>query len=78
MPIMTCIEDLRLAARRRVPRAFFDYAEAGSYGQETLRANREDLSRIKLRQRVLVDVSQRDLSTTVTGFGRVFPHRASG
>src|SRR5215831_5802961 len=64
---MTCIEDLRQAARRRVPRAFFDYAEAGSYSQETLRANREDLARIKLRQRVLVDVSQRDLATTIMG-----------
>jgi L-lactate dehydrogenase (cytochrome) len=67
VPIMTCIEDLRRAARRRVPRAFFDYAEAGSYGQETLRANREDLSRVKLRQRVLVDVAERDLSTTIIG-----------
>jgi L-lactate dehydrogenase (cytochrome) len=64
---MTCIEDLRQAARRRVPRAFFDYAEAGSYAQETLRANRADLERIRLRQRVLVDVSQRDLSTTIIG-----------
>jgi L-lactate dehydrogenase (cytochrome) len=64
---MTCIEDLRQAARRKVPRAFFDYAEAGSYSQETLRANREDLERIKLRQRVLVDVSQRDLATTILG-----------
>ena len=35
---MTCIEDLRQVARRRVPRAFFDYAEAGSYSQQTLRA----------------------------------------
>ncbi|HZN31276.1 MAG TPA: alpha-hydroxy acid oxidase [Xanthobacteraceae bacterium] len=64
---MTCIEDLRQQARRKVPRAFFDYAEAGSYSQETLRANREDLERIKLRQRVLVDVSQRDLTTTIIG-----------
>src|SRR5262245_52379369 len=64
---MTCIEDLRQQARRKVPRAFFDYAEAGSYSQETLRANREDLERLKLRQRVLVDVSQRDLSTTIIG-----------
>jgi len=64
---ITCIEDLRLAARRRVPRAFFDYAEAGSYGQETLRANREDLARVKLRQRVLVDVAERELSTTIIG-----------
>jgi L-lactate dehydrogenase (cytochrome) len=64
---ITCIEDLRDVARRKVPRAFFDYAEAGSYSQETLRANRSDLERIKLRQRVLVDVSQRDLGTTILG-----------
>jgi L-lactate dehydrogenase (cytochrome) len=64
---VTCIEDLRLLARRKVPRAFFDYADAGSYSQETLRANRDDLERIKLRQRVLVDVSQRDLTTTIIG-----------
>src|SRR6266849_4791872 len=64
---MTCIEDLRQVARRKVPRAFFDYAEAGSYSQQTLRANRDDLERIKLRQRVLVDVSQRDLTTTIIG-----------
>src|SRR6266704_6713132 len=67
MRTMTCIEDLRQTARRKVPRAFCDYAEAGSYSQETLRANREDLERIKLRQRVLVDVSQRDLATTIMG-----------
>src|SRR5262252_3422299 len=67
MRTVTCIEDLRRLARRKVPRAFFDYAEAGSYSQETLRANREDLERIKLRQRVLVDVSQRDLTTTILG-----------
>jgi L-lactate dehydrogenase (cytochrome) len=63
----TCIEDLRQMARRRVPKAFFEYAEAGSYSQETLRANCEDLTRIKLRQRVLVDVSQRDLTTSILG-----------
>jgi L-lactate dehydrogenase (cytochrome) len=69
MPLrtMTCIEDLRQVARRKVPRAFFDYAEAGSYSQQTLRANRADLERIKLRQRILVDVSQRDLTTTIVG-----------
>jgi L-lactate dehydrogenase (cytochrome) len=64
---VTCIEDLRRAARRRVPRAFFGYAEAGSYSEETLRANRADLQRIGLRQRVLIDVSQRDTSTTIVG-----------
>ena len=67
MRTMTCIEDLRQAARRKVPRAFFDYAEAGSYPQETLRANRADLERIKLRQRVLVDCRQRSLRTTILG-----------
>src|SRR6476620_7852854 len=67
MRTMTCIEDLRRAAARKVPRAFFDYAEAGSYGEGTLRANRAELDRIKLRQRVLVDVSQRDLATTIMG-----------
>src|SRR5215831_11188304 len=67
MRTVTCIEDLRQTARRKVPRAFFDYAEAGSYSEATLRANREDLERIKLRQRVLVDVSQRDLTTTIMG-----------
>jgi L-lactate dehydrogenase (cytochrome) len=65
--LVTCVEDLRRIARRKVPRAFFDYAEAGSYSQQTLRANREDLERLKLRQRILVDVSQRDLTTTILG-----------
>jgi L-lactate dehydrogenase (cytochrome) len=67
MRTVTCIEDLRQVARRKVPRAFFDYAEAGSYSQQTLRANRTDLERIALRQRVLVDVSERDLTTTMLG-----------
>ena len=67
MRTATCIEDLRQAARRKIPRMFFDYAEAGSYAEETLRANRADLERIKLRQRVLVDVSRRDLRSTIVG-----------
>jgi len=67
MQTLTCIDDMRQAARRRVPRMFFDYADRGSYAEETLRANRDDLERIKLRQRVLVDVSQRDLRTTIIG-----------
>jgi L-lactate dehydrogenase (cytochrome) len=67
MKTITCIEDLRQLARRRVPRAFFEYADSGSYNEETLRANRADLEKIKLRQRVLVDVSERSLATTVVG-----------
>jgi L-lactate dehydrogenase (cytochrome) len=64
---MTCIEDLRDLARRRVPRAFFDYADSGSYSEGTLRANRTDLEKIMLRQRVLVDVSGRSQETTILG-----------
>src|SRR6516225_8569614 len=67
MKHITCIEDLRELHRRRVPKAFFDYADRGSYAEETLRANRDDLQQIKFRQRVLVDVSKRDLSTLILG-----------
>jgi L-lactate dehydrogenase (cytochrome) len=67
MKTMTCIEDLRQTARRRVPRAFFEYAEGGSYAEQTLNANRADLEAIKLRQRILVDVSNRSTHTTILG-----------
>src|SRR6516164_4947671 len=67
MKTITCIEDLRVLARRRVPKAFFEYADGGSYNEETLRANRADLESIKLRQRVMVDVSERSLATTIIG-----------
>jgi len=61
------IEDLRLRARRNVPKMFFDYADAGSYNQETLRANRSDFEKLKLRQRVLVNVDRRSTATTILG-----------
>src|SRR5881392_3463786 len=67
MKHITCIEDLRQLHKRRVPKAFFDYADRGSYTEDTLRANSEDLQQIKFRQRILVDVSKRDLSTTILG-----------
>src|SRR6202048_3643625 len=67
MKHITCIEDLRQVHMRKVPKAFFDYADRGSYAEETLRANRDDLQQIKFRQRILVDVSKRDLSTTILG-----------
>jgi len=73
MKIMTCIEDLRQAAHRKVPRAFIDYAEAGSYAEQTLRANRDDLERIKLRQRILCDVSKRSTKTTILGEPAALP-----
>jgi L-lactate dehydrogenase (cytochrome) len=67
MKNIACIEDLRALARRKVPKAFFEYADSGSYNEETLRANRADLEPIKLRQRVMVDVSERSLATTIIG-----------
>src|SRR5476651_556292 len=67
MKHITCIEDLRQVHMRKVPKAFFDYADRGSYSEDTLRANRDDLQAIKFRQRILVDVSKRDLSTTILG-----------
>ena len=73
MKTMTCIEDLRQAAHRKVPRAFIDYAEAGSYAEETLRANRADLERIKLRQRILCDVANRSTKTTILGEPAALP-----
>src|SRR3954471_1031808 len=63
----TCIADLRQRAQQTVPKMFFDYADRGAYAEETFRANRADLERIKLRQRVLVDVSQRSVATTIIG-----------
>jgi len=73
MKHITCIEDLRQLHQRRVPKAFFDYADRGSYAEETLRANREDLQQIKLRQRILVDVSKRDMKTTILGEPAALP-----
>ncbi len=67
MKLMTCIEDLRQTARRKVPHAFFDFVEGGSYAERTLQANCADLERIKLRQRILVDVADRSTRTTILG-----------
>jgi L-lactate dehydrogenase (cytochrome) len=73
MKHITCIEDLRQLHMRRVPKAFFDYTDRGSYAEETLRANRADLEAIKFRQRILVDISSRDLSTTILGEPAALP-----
>jgi L-lactate dehydrogenase (cytochrome) len=67
MKEVACIEDLRRLHQKRVPKVFFDYADSGSYSEQTLRANSLDLQKIELRQRVLVDISNRDLSTTIVG-----------
>jgi L-lactate dehydrogenase (cytochrome) len=73
MKRITCIEDLRLLHQKRVPRAFFDYTDRGSYTEDTLRANRSDLEKIKFRQRILVDVSKRELKTTILGEPAAMP-----
>jgi len=64
---ITCVADLRDLARKRVPRAFFDYDDRGSYDEVTLRDNRAVFDRIHLRQRVMIDVDRRDLTTEVIG-----------
>ena len=73
MKNVTCIEDLRAIHKRRVPKAFFDYCDRGSYTESTLRANRSDLDQIKFRQRILVDVSSRTLNTTILGEPATMP-----
>ncbi|MBS4084647.1 MAG: alpha-hydroxy-acid oxidizing protein [Rhizobiales bacterium] len=67
MQTITCVEDLREIYKRRVPKMFIDYAESGSYSEQTLRWNREDLQKIKLKQKILTDVSKRDTKTTIAG-----------
>ncbi len=67
MPIITCIDDLRRLAKRRVPRMFYDYADSGSWTESTYRANQDDFTALKLRQRVMVDASQRSLDSTLLG-----------
>jgi L-lactate dehydrogenase (cytochrome) len=66
-PTITNIEDLRLLAKRRVPRMFYDYADSGSWTESTYRANETDFARIKLRQRVAVDMTNRSLVSTMVG-----------
>jgi L-lactate dehydrogenase (cytochrome) len=67
MPVITNIEDLRQLARRKLPKAIFEYVDHGSYDQLSLNANREDLKAIRFRQRVLIDADNRSLGTTMLG-----------
>ena len=59
MPVITNIEDLRVLAQKRVPRMFYDYADSGSWTESTYRANEADFHKIKLRQRVAVNMENR-------------------
>ena len=67
MTVITCIEDLRALAQRRMPRMFYDYADSGSWTEGTYRANEADFQRIELRQRVAVNMENRSTATTMVG-----------
>ena len=67
MTVITTIEDLRVLAQKRVPRMFYDYADSGSWTESTYRANEEDFQKIKLRQRVAVNMEGRTTATTMVG-----------
>ena len=67
MTVITNVEDLRVLAQRRVPRMFYDYADSGSWTESTYRANEADFQRIKLRQRVAVNMEGRSTRTTMVG-----------
>jgi L-lactate dehydrogenase (cytochrome) len=71
--VILSIEDLRVRARRRIPRAIFDYADGGSYQETTLKANAADLDAIQLRPRVMIDVSDIKLATTLAGAAAAMP-----
>ena len=64
---ITCIEDLRVIAKRRVPRMFYDYCDSGSYTESTYRANETDFQSIQLRQRVAVNMTGRSTRSTMVG-----------
>ena len=67
MSVITTIEELRLLAKKRVPRMFYDYADSGSWTESTYRANESDFQKIKLRQRVAVNMEGRSTATTMIG-----------
>lgn len=67
MAIITCVEDIKRLHRKRVPKMFYDYAESGSWSESTLRRNAEAFDDLKLRQRVAVDISERDITGSLLG-----------
>jgi L-lactate dehydrogenase (cytochrome) len=73
MAVITCIEDLRVLAKKRVPRMFYDYADTGSWTESTYRANEADFQPIRLRQRVAVDIDKRSVATKMIGVDVAMP-----
>lgn len=73
MQVLNSIADLREVARKRVPRAIFQYLDHGSYDEVTLRRNRGDLEALRFRQRVLIDVTRQSLSKDILGVPASMP-----
>jgi L-lactate dehydrogenase (cytochrome) len=71
--VITNIEDLRVLAQQRVPRMFYDYADSGSWTESTYRANESDFAKIKLRQRVAVNMEGRSTATKMIGIDCKMP-----
>lgn len=67
MKAITCIEDLRIMHKRRVPRMFYDYVDSGSWTESTYQANENDLQNLTFRQRVAIDVSTRNTAMPMLG-----------
>jgi L-lactate dehydrogenase (cytochrome) len=73
MPVITTIEDLRVLAKKRVPRMFYDYADSGSWTESTYRANQADFQKILLRQRVAVNMENRSTAVRMAGQAAKMP-----
>ena len=73
MTVITNIEDLRVLAQKRVPRMFYEYADSGSWTEGSYRANEADFQKIKLRQRVAVNMENRSTRTTLVGVDAAMP-----
>jgi L-lactate dehydrogenase (cytochrome) len=67
MPVITSIADLKRLHKRRSPKMFYDYAESGSYTEQTFRDNTDDFAQIRLRQKVAVDMSGRTTAGQMVG-----------
>ena len=66
MPVITCIDDLKKLHKRRTPKMFYDYCESGSYTEQTFRENTTDFQKLRLRQKVAVDMSGRSTAASMS------------
>lgn len=72
-PVITCLDDFQALAKRRVPRMFYDYADSGSWTENTYHSNASDFQKIKFKQRVAVNIEHRNLKTTMIGHDVAMP-----